>query len=235
MYLHSIGTFHPETIIDNTFLENLEIDTSNDWILERVGIKERRTVLPLGYIMETKNSDPRAANEASLYSNAQTGSFATKDALAKADLSLDQIGMVIAGGCSPQHLIPAEACSIACELGLEVPAFDLSSACSSFAVQLTQLLHMRPETLPDYILVINAENNTRTVDYSDRSTAVLWGDCTTAAIVSPRIPGPLTLKYGKVISSPKGCEHVKIPAGGHFKQNGPTVQTFAVRKAIKIF
>jgi 3-oxoacyl-[acyl-carrier-protein] synthase-3 len=66
LYLHGIGHFHPENIITNRFIEELDIGTDEAWILERVGILERHTVLPLDYIRRTKNSDPRAAHEASL-------------------------------------------------------------------------------------------------------------------------------------------------------------------------
>ena len=59
-----MGPFHPDNVIDNAFLEDLDIGTSQDWILERVGIETRRTVLPLDYIRETKNQDPRQGQEA---------------------------------------------------------------------------------------------------------------------------------------------------------------------------
>ena len=78
LYLHGLGHFHPENVITNQFLEELDIGTSNDWVLERVGIRERRTSLPLAYIRETKNRDTRAAYEASIYSNAQTGAAAAR-------------------------------------------------------------------------------------------------------------------------------------------------------------
>src|SRR5688572_9959055 len=110
LYLHGLGHFHPENVIDNAFLESLDIGTNDEWILERVGIAERRTVLPLDYIRQTRNADPRAAHEASLYSNAQTAARAAELALERAGLQASEIGMVIAGGCSAQYLIPAEAC-----------------------------------------------------------------------------------------------------------------------------
>ena len=72
LYLHGIGHFHPGNVITNRFLEELGIGTDEAWILERVGIRERRTVLSLDYIRRTKNHDPRAAHEASLYRNAET-------------------------------------------------------------------------------------------------------------------------------------------------------------------
>jgi len=232
LFLHGLGHFHPENVIDNAFLENLGIDTTDQWIMERVGIRSRRTILPLEYIRSTKNLRPEEAKAAALYSNAQTAAKATEMALQRAGLAAKDIGMVIAGGCSPDHSIPAEACVIANELGLSVPAFDISSACSSFAVQLHALRAMRPETLPDYILVVNAENNTKIVDYSDRRTAVLWGDCTSAAIISTRKSSRIALTYSTVTSDPAGWHNVIIPTGGKFSQNGQAVQGFAIRKSL---
>ena len=97
LYLHGIGHFHPENVITNRFLEDLGIGTDEAWILERVGIRERRTVLSLDYIRRTKNSDPRAAHEASLYRNAQTGAAAARMALDRAGLAPSDIGFVISG------------------------------------------------------------------------------------------------------------------------------------------
>ena len=200
--------------------------------MERVGIRQRRTILPLEYIRATKNLRPQEAKAAALYTNAKTAAKATHMALARAGLELRDIGLVIAGGCSPDHSIPAEACVIAAELGLSVPAYDISSACSSFAVQLHTLRAMRPENLPDYVLVINAENNTKIVDYSDRRTAVLWGDCTSAAIISTRKPAPIALTYSTIDSDPSGWDKVVIPTGEKFSQDGHAVQTFAIRKSL---
>ena len=73
LFLHGLGHFHPENVITNQFLEELDIGTTNAWILERVGIRSRRTVLPLDYIRETRNRDPRMVREVMLYSNAETG------------------------------------------------------------------------------------------------------------------------------------------------------------------
>jgi len=233
--LISLGHFHPPTVIDNDFLLSLDIGVDKEWILKRVGIHERRTVLPLDYIRETRNRDPRASAEASAFSDAQTGAQAACHALTRAGLAAKDIGMVIAGGCSPQHLIPAQACLTAAELGIECPAFDVNSACSSFAAQLHFLSNMRPETLPEYILIVNVENNTRTVDYDDRRTAVLWGDCTSAAIVSPRVRGRASIQSSLLRSDPSGWKKVVIRPGGHFQQDGPAVQSFAIRNTLATF
>jgi len=83
IYLHGIGHFHPENVITNRFLEELEIGTDEAWIMERVGIRERRTVLSLDYIRRTKNHDTRAAHEASVYRNAETAAAAARMAIGR--------------------------------------------------------------------------------------------------------------------------------------------------------
>ena len=119
LYVHGAGHFHPDNVIDNGFLEELDIDTSDQWIVDRVGIRERRTVLSLDYIRDTLNANPAAAPEASLFTNAQTGARAARGALARAGISTADVGMVIAGSCTPQSSCPAEACTIAAQLDIE--------------------------------------------------------------------------------------------------------------------
>ena len=161
LYLHSMGHFNPESIITNKFLEDLDIGTSNEWILERVGIQNRRTILPLDYIKKTKNVDPRAAFEARKYKNSQMGAAAARMALTRASLKLEDIGMIIAGSSSPDNIAPAESSAIAAELGIEVPCFDMNSACSSFGMQINFLSKMQPEALPPYVLVVDSETLTK--------------------------------------------------------------------------
>ena len=234
IYIHGCGHFHPENIIDNDFLENLDIGTSNEWILERVGIHQRRTVLPLDYIKETKNLNPVNAHEASLYTNAQTGALAARQAIEMAQINKDDIGMVISGGCSPQYSCPAEASCIANELEIEAVAFDLSSACSTLATQLHFINNMTAESLPDYILLVVPENNTKSINYTDRSSAVLWGDCSCALVISKTIPSKFSINHTFLKSSPKGWDKVNIPTARHFNQEGKTVQTFAIKKSLSI-
>ncbi|MGB5660071.1 MAG: ketoacyl-ACP synthase III, partial [Thermoanaerobaculia bacterium] len=186
LFLHGLGHFHSEVEITNRFLEELDIGTSHDWIEERVGIDTRRTVMPLDYIRDTRNSDPSMALEAALYSHADTGKKAAEMALQRAGVDKDQIGLVIAGSSRPEMSSPADACAIADALDLEVPAFDINSACTSMWAALYMLSMMRPEALPELILLVTPESLTTTVDYSDRSASVLWGDGTTAAVLSTR-------------------------------------------------
>lgn len=235
IYIHGLGHFYPDNVIDNKFLEALDIGTSDEWIIERVGIKTRRTVLPLDYIRQTKNADPRAAIEAAEWGNARTARLAGEMALKNAGITAEQIGMVIAGGCSPDTVTPAEACAVAAELGIEAQAFDLNSACSSFGAQMHFISMMNPEMLPDFILLVSPENNTRTIDYTDRNTAVLWGDGTSAAVISTRHPARAKVTFNTLTTSPQGWDKVVIPRLGHFSQEGKTVQTFAIKRTIKCF
>jgi 3-oxoacyl-[acyl-carrier-protein] synthase-3 len=233
-YLPGLGHFHPANEIDNAFLRDLDIGTDAEWIMDRVGIESRRTVLSLDYIRTTRNADPRQAAEASLHSNAETGALAGAQAIAAAGIQAADVGMVISGSCSPQSSCPAEACTIAAELGIEAPSFDVNSACSSLAAQLHVLNGMRPECLPDFVLLLQVENSTRAIDYNDRSTCVLWGDGSTAQVVSPRLPARLRLVHSQFASDPRNCDKVRFVQGGHFAQDGRTVQAFAIRRSLAV-
>ena len=230
LHVHSLAHFNPANEITNRFLEELDIGTTDQWIIERVGIRSRRTVLPLDYIRETRNANPLAAMEAATYSNADMGQRAADAALARAGISRNDIGMVIAGGSGPDWQIPSEACTIASALEMEVPAIDINSACTSFYTQLYMLSLMQPEKLPDYVLLVVPESLTKTVDYNDRATAVLWGDGAAAAVVSTRHRGRATVLGNTLDSSPAGWSKVTVARGGHFQQVGRTVQTFGIKR-----
>ncbi len=230
LYLHGLGHFHPETRLDNSFFESLEIGTSDAWILERVGIRERRTVLPLDYIRTTRNRDPRAADEAATVSTVDSACRAAAAALERAGLSSSDIGWVVAGGCALDGQTPSESCRIAARLGVDATALDVSSACVSFGAQLHLL--SRLAGLPDFTLVVNAEHTTRVVDYSDRASAVLWGDASCAAIVSRTVPSPVRVSNTRFATQPAGAPHITIPRYGHFRQDGSLVQRFAIKTTL---
>jgi len=229
LYLHGIGHFHPDNVIDNAFLESLGLGTSEAWIMERVGIRTRRTVLSLDYIRETKNADPRGAREASSYDHAGMGARAATMALERAGLSSSDVGMVIAGGTAPDRVTPAEACTIAAALGVDAPAFDVVSACTSFFVPLHMLSLMDPAKLPPYVLVVVPETITCTVDYRDRGTCVLWGDAAAAAVVSSQVPSRVEIIDTTLSSNPAAHDKVVVERHGHFRQEGQSVQKFAVK------
>ncbi len=235
LWLHGLGHFHPDNELTNGFLEGLGIGTSDEWILERVGIRSRRTALPLDYIRGTRNRDPRAASAVAEYSTADLGSRAAAMAIARSGIAREEIGLVIAGSSAPDYLSPADACNVARALGLEVPAFDVNSACTSFLVQLHLLSLMDPERLPPFALLVASDSLTKTVDYSDRSAAVLWGDGAAAAVVSTRVPGRAAVLGSALDSRPSGGQKVVVPRTGFFAQEGRAVQAFAIKQSIRSF
>lgn len=229
LYLHGVGHFHPENAIDNAFLEALDIGTTDAWIKERVGIETRRTVLSLDYIRRTKNEDPRAAREASSYDHAELGARAARMALERAGLSPSDIGLTVAGGTVPDHVTPSEACLIAARLGIDAPAFDMMSACTSFLVPLHFLSMLDAARAPRFVLVVVPETVTCAVDYRDRNTAVLWGDGCAAAVVSTRERGRAEILGTSLSSDPRGADKIAVPRQGFFRQEGAAVQKFAIK------
>ncbi len=230
-----VGQAHPQTIIDNAFLESLDIGTSDEWIMERVGIKTRHSVLPLDYIRQTRNSDPRAAYEVAQTTASNLGAQAAGMALSKAGIQASDIGLLIAGISVPQMQIPAHACLIAAQLGIRVPAFDLNSACSTSAAQLHFLNGMDPKQLPDYILVVQAETYTMTLDFNDRNSSVLFGDGAAAFVLSAKHPGKAQIIASSFDSDPMNFDKVVIPAHGHFSQQGSAVQRFAITQTVSTY
>jgi 3-oxoacyl-[acyl-carrier-protein] synthase-3 len=229
LYLHSMGHFHPDNIISNKFLEEMDIGTNEAWILERVGIQNRRTTLPLDYIKQTRNANRLEAPKVAQFNHAQMGAAAARMALVRASLKLEDIGMLIAGTSTPDNIAPAEASMIATELGIEVPCFDMNSACSTFGMQINFLSRMQPGSLPPYILLVNAETMTKTIDYSDRSMAVLFGDGCSAAIVSTNVSARSRFTKCTYGSRPSSWNKVGITNEWLFYQDGNAVQGFAIR------
>ncbi len=230
IYVHGMGHFYPENIITNQFLEDLDIGSNSEWILERVGIITRRTCLPLDYIKTTKNRDPRAAVEAARYGNAQTGAAAARMAIERAGLKPEDVGMVVSGSSAPDHCSPAEAASVAGELGIEVPCFDLSSACTTYGAQVNFLNRLKPDAIPPFVLIVNPENFTRVVDYTNRGDAALFGDGTSASIISAVHPSRFVYNETMFETKPSAWEKVVVPRTKFFSQDGNAVQGFAIRK-----
>jgi 3-oxoacyl-[acyl-carrier-protein] synthase-3 len=216
-------------VITNQFLEDLDIGTTDAWIMDRVGIRTRRTVLSLDYLKQTKNADPRAAAEASTYDHAKLGERAARMAIERAGLKPEDIGLVISGTSSPELVSPAEACAVAARLGIEAPAFDVTSACTSFFAPLYLLSMMDPARVPNFVLIVTPETLTCTADYRDRSSAVLWGDAATAAVVSTRERGRAEVVGSSLSSNPASFDKVAIPRHGFFRQDGQSVQKFAIK------
>jgi 3-oxoacyl-[acyl-carrier-protein] synthase-3 len=230
LWLHGLGHFHPENEITNRFLEELDIGTNDSWILERVGIRVRRTALSLDYIRETRNRDLRAAAEASAYSTAELGARAAAVAIERAGIAREAIGWVICGSSASDYLSPADACNVAAALDIDAPAFDVNSACTSFLAQIHLLSRMDPAKLPPFVLLVAPDSLTKTVNYDDRASAVLWGDGAAAAVISTQTPGHARILGSALDSQPSAAMKVVVPRLDHFAQQGRTVQAFAIRR-----
>lgn len=233
LHVLGVGHYHPSAIIDNAFLESLDIGTDENWIVERVGIHRRHTALPLSYIRDTRNRDPRDARHAATENAAQMAAAAARVALTRAGVDASDVGLVVAGGSSPDYGAPAYANLIAAELNIDVPTFDLNAACSTFAYQM-HWLRCAASGMPRFTLLVQPENLTKSVDYSDRRTAVLMGDSAAAFVVSGVEHGAARCEYTSIGSQPLLWQKVQIPARGFLQQDGTAVQTFAIRRTVEI-
>ncbi len=230
-FIRGVGHAHPENVVTNQLLSDLEIGTNDEWILERVGIKERRTVLPIDHIFLTKNRDRNENTKYIREGAARIVEEAVDLALQRAGMGRDEVDLVIAGGCTPTSLIPTDSATYAHRLGMNVPCIDFNSACSSF----TAGVHFS-RNLFDYrnILLINCEVPTAHVDYNDRKNCVLVGDGCGATILS-QDEGAFTIESTMFKSNPSGCDKVVLPIDGFFHQDGPAVQKFAISHMISIY
>jgi 3-oxoacyl-[acyl-carrier-protein] synthase-3 len=232
VWLHGLGHFHPPNEITNRFLEELDIGTNDAWIMERVGIRSRRTCLDLDYVRRTRNQDVRAAAEACELRQADLSARATELALERAGIDRRDIGLVLFGSSAPDWVSPAEACNVARALGIDVPCLDVNSACTSFLAHVHLLSLMDPAKLPPFVLAVGTDTLTKTVDYRDRASAVLWGDGAAAAVISTRERGVASLLGSALDSRPTAGDKVVVPRIGYFAQEGRTVQAFAIRQTI---
>jgi len=224
LFIRGIGHSHPSNIITNQFLSDLNIGSDNNWIVDRVGIRERRSILDLNHIKNTKNLD---RNLNLLKIRESTNSLvndAFTMAITRSNISVKEIDLVIAGSCTPTNLIPSDAATYAKHLGINAPAIDFNSACSSWTAGIHFL-----RSLSDYknILLINCEIPTAHVSYEDRKNCVLVGDACAATILS-RYEGEFFIEESVFESNPDGCEKVVLPINGFFDQDGPVVQKFAI-------
>ena len=167
--LISIGAYAPQKILTNFDLEKM-VETSDEWIVKRTGIKERRIAADNEYTSDL-------------------GARAAQIAIERARLDKSEIDCVICGTITPDYFcMPSTACVIADKLGLNlgVSAFDMSAACTGFLYTLSVAKSLVESGAKKNVLVVCAEKLSYIVDWSDRSTCVLFGDGGGAVIISAR-------------------------------------------------
>ena len=234
MDILGIGYAHADNIIDNKFLEDLDIGTSAAWIEEKIGIITRLTTLPLDYIRTTRNLDPRMAREVALQTPTELGLKATHMALARAGIKPEQLGMVICNCCTPNQVAPAESQRIAGALNLRIPAFDVFTACPAFALHVDFLNRFREDAVPEYVLCVSTAALTQNVNYNDRSDGAIWGDGAAAWVISNKHEGKLKVIEASFASDPTRCQAVVVERYGHFHQDGRAVRDFSVRQTVRL-
>lgn len=189
-----IGSALPEKIVTNFDLEKV-VETSDQWITERTGIKERRQAAPT----ETTS---------------QLCICAARKALKMAGITPQDLDMIICCTISPDMPLPSTAAFIQRGLGARtVLAFDLAAACSGFLFGVTVAEQFIRTGKAKYVLVVGAELLSRWLDYQDRSTCVLFGDGVAAGIVGPASP-PGGILATEMHTDGQFAEHLYIPAGG---------------------
>jgi len=163
--LKSIGGYAPTRILSNADLEKM-VDTTDEWIEKRTGIKERRIA---------------AAEEAT----SDLGVNAALLAISRAGIAKEEIDLIICATLSPDYLcMPSTACVIAGKLGInDVMAFDISAACSGFVYMLSMAKAFIESGMKKNILLIGAEKISSVIDYTDRGTCILFGDGAGAVII----------------------------------------------------
>ncbi|MBQ6530815.1 MAG: ketoacyl-ACP synthase III [Clostridia bacterium] len=160
-----VGRYIPEKVLDNAYFESI-VDTNDEWITRRTGIKERHVSAPDEY---TTDMATKAAERA------------IKDA----GITAEDLDLIILGSVTPDYFTPAGACVVQANLGaVNAAAFDFNSACTGFITGLTIAKQFIENGTYKNILVICADVLSKATDYADRSTCILFGDAAGAAVVS---------------------------------------------------
>ncbi len=199
------GRYVPSQILSNKDLERM-VDTSDEWIVSRTGIRERRVA---------------AAHE----TTASMGAVASLRAIHAAGIDPDEIDLILLATLTPDYWMPSTAALVKEAIGnTRAAAMDVAAACSGFVYGFATAQAWIEAGLAKHVLVIGAELLTRFLDYTDRGTCILFGDGAGAAVLSAsREPGgALGIE---LTTSPEGAYMIWLPAGG--AKSPPSAETIA--------
>ncbi len=194
--ISSTGSFLPDKIVTNDDLAKI-VDTSDEWIYTRSGIKQRR-IAP----KDMATSDMAC--------------IAAKRALDAAGLRPDEIDLVIVATVSPDMMFPSTACMLQAKLGIRnnIPCFDIEAACSGFVYEIEIASRMMQSGYYKHALVVGAEKLSSLVNWQDRSTCVLFGDGAGAAVLSAVEKTGVGILDTVLGASGEGNMILSLPAGG---------------------
>jgi 3-oxoacyl-[acyl-carrier-protein] synthase-3 len=189
------GSYVPPKIITNEDLEKL-VDTSDDWITARTGIKERHIV-----------EDGIAASDLAL--------VAANEALDDCGMTVADMDQIIVATVTPDRLFPSTACTLQEKLGVKGnAAMDLSAACSGFVYGLATAGGMISSGVLDHVLLIGVETLSKLVNWKERETCVLFGDGAGAAVLGPSDDDTRGLLSVRMASDGGSGSLLELPAGG---------------------
>jgi len=188
------GAYLPEKVLTNADMERM-VDTSDEWIFTRTGIRERRMV-----------ADGQCTSD--------LGVEAARMALADAGLSADDVTLTICATITPDYFFPSTACMIQHKLGAaKTGGFDLSAACAGFVYGVIMGARLIESDPTQTVLVIGAETLTKITDYTDRTSCILFGDGAGAAVLRATDDGRGVIASEFGIDG-SGGDFMKLPAGG---------------------
>jgi 3-oxoacyl-[acyl-carrier-protein] synthase-3 len=216
--ISGLGSYLPERILTNKEMESL-VDTTDEWIQSRTGIKERRVAADDQFTLDLAYE-------------------AAKAALADAGVSAAQVDLIIVATCTGDFRFPSTASLLQDRLGTTCAAFDLGAACSGFVYALNTAAQFVMTGSAKTVLVVGAEIMTRILDWNDRTTCVLFGDGAGAAVLQ-RVPEGYGVLGTDMGSDGSGGELLKVECSltsgekesrRYIIQNGREVYRFAVNK-----
>lgn len=224
--MKGFGSAVPSNVMTNRDFEKI-LDTSDEWITQRTGIKERR-------IASQTDTTATLATEAA------------RKALADAGLAATDLDLIVCATISPEMPFPATSCFVQDALGAtDVPAFDISAACSGFIYALSVGTQFIESGRYKNVLVIGVDVLSRFADFTDRGSCILFGDGAGAVVLQPTTEAGKGVQYTVMHADGSGWDYIHLPAGGtrlpasaetveqkqHFvKMRGRDVYKFAVDK-----
>jgi len=223
--ISGVGMYVPERVLTNRDMERM-VDTSDDWIRERTGIRERRIV-----------SDGQATSDLSVR--------AIEEVLGSSHSKPEEIDLIIVATVTPDMMFPSTACVIQKEIGAtNAWGFDLSGACSGFLFALATGAQFIQTGTYRKVVVVGTDVMSSIIDFQDRSTCVLFGDGAGAVMLEPSEDGNLGILDFLLHSDGSGGRFLRMPGGGsrnptnsqtiekrlhYVQQDGRSVYKFAVR------
>jgi 3-oxoacyl-[acyl-carrier-protein] synthase III len=227
--ISALGTYVPPRILNNADLAKM-VDTSDEWIMQRLGIRERHLVEP-----GVATSDLAVE--------------AARRCLAARGIPASEVEVVIVATVTPDMLFPATACLVQDKIGAHGAwGFDLSAACSGFLYALQVGAKLVESGAHSKVMIIGADTMSSIIDYTDRATCVIFGDGAGAVLIEPTEPGEIGLIDFHHEIDGSGAEALNMPAGGslhpasaetvagrmhYVHQDGQAVYKYAVRKMVE--